>query len=119
MKAHSANMINSIALVVLGLWDYLAMQTLASTNMIPVTGGILLLLFYDGVKREDKITAHIAVIITLLVFLSLIKPFVEAAEGSEIGAAIRYIIMLLTGLLAMVYFVKSFIDARKGRKVST
>ena len=118
MKAHAANMINSIALIIIGLWDYLATQTLASTNMIPVAGGLLLLIFYDGVKREDKVTAHIAVIITLFVFLSLIKPFDEVLQDGEAGATIRYLVMLLTSLLAIVYFVKSFIDARKGRKLS-
>ena len=118
MKAHAANMINSIALIVIGLWDYLATQTLASNNMIPVAGGLLLLIFYDGVKREDKVTAHIAVIITLFVFLSLIKPFDEALHDGEAGATIRYLVMLLSSLLAIAYFVKSFIDARKGRKLS-
>jgi uncharacterized membrane protein len=119
MKAHSANIINAIALMILGLWDYLATQTLASTNMIPVAGGLLLLLFYDGIKREDKVTAHIVVIITLLVFLSLIKPFTEALGDSATGATIRFLLMMLTSLLAIVYFIKSFIDARKGRKLST
>lgn len=118
MKAHAANMINSTALITIGLWDYLATQTLASTNMIPVAGGLFLLIFYDGVKREDKVTAHIVVIITLFVFLSLIKPFDEALQDSETGATIRYLVMLLTSLLAIVYFVKSFIDARKDRKLN-
>lgn len=119
MKAHSANMINSIALIIIGLWDYLATQTLASTNMITVAGGLLLLFFYDGIKREDKVTAHIVVIITLFVFLSLIKPFDEALQDSAAGASIRYLVMMLTSLLAIVYFIKSFIDARRGRKLST
>lgn len=119
MKAHSANMINSITLIVIGLWDYLAIQELVSTNMIPVSAGILLLLFYDGVKREDKIVAHIAVVITLLVFLSLIKPFADAIQRGKTEILIRNLIMIITELLAMVYFVKSFIDARKGPKLST
>jgi hypothetical protein len=115
MKAHSANLINSIALVVIGLWDYVAAQALSSSNMIPVAAGIILLFLYIGVKKEDKIIAHIAVVITLLVILSLIKPFVEAIESSDISLLIRNLILILTGILAMVYFVKSFIDARRNR----
>ena len=115
MKAYSANLINSIALVVVGLWDYVATQTLSSSNMVPVAAGIILLFLYNGVKREDKIIAHIAVTITLLVFLSLIKPFVEAVEDIDVTLIIRNLILILTGILAMVYFVKSFIDARRYR----
>lgn len=118
MKAHAANMINSIALIIIGLWDYLATQTLASTNMIPVAGGLLLLFFYDGIKREDKVTAHIAVVVTLFVLLSLIIPFAETLKDGEAISTIRYLVMILTSLLAIVYFVKSFIDARRDRKLS-
>ncbi len=89
MKAHSATLINSVALVIIGLWDYLTLQSLASTNMVPVAAGIILLFLYNGVKREDKIIAHIAVVITLLVFLSLIKPFVEAIESSDVSSLVR------------------------------
>jgi len=115
MKAHSANLINSVALVFIGLWDYIATQTLSSTNMVPIAAGIMLLFLYNGVKREDKITAHIAVVITLLAFLSLIKPLIDGVETSNMNVIIRNLILMLTGLLAMAYFVKSFIDARRNK----
>ncbi|MBE0650375.1 MAG: hypothetical protein IH595_05995 [Bacteroidales bacterium] len=115
MKAHSASLINSVALVVIGLWDYIASQILSSTNMVPVAAGIILLFLYNGIKKEDKIIAHIAVVITLLVFLSLIKPFAEAVETNDKTVLIQNLILMLTGLLSIVYFVKSFIDARKNR----
>lgn len=115
MKAHSANLINSISLVMIGFWDYAAVRGLASSNLIPVAAGVILLFLYAGLKREDKIIAHIAVAITLLVVLSLIKPLIDALKGGNIALLIRNLILILTGLLAQAYFVKSFIDARRNR----
>lgn len=116
MKAHSANLINSISLVIIGLWDFVAIGGVASSNLIPVVAGVILLFLYAGIKKEDKIIAHIAVVITLLVVLSLIKPLIESIEGGNITPLIRSLILILTGLLAMAYFVKSFVDARRNRK---
>lgn len=115
MKAHSASLINSIALIVVGLWDYIAIQEFASTNLIPVAAGVLLIFFYAGIKREDKIIAHIAVIITLFVFISLIMPLIHAVERGKIAMLIRNLILILTELFALAYFIKSFIDARRNR----
>lgn len=119
MKAYSASLINSAALVVIGLWDYVATQSLSSTNMILVAAGIILLFLYNGIKREDKIVAHIAVVVTLLAVLSLIKPIIEAIEGGETMLLVRNLIILFTGMLALVYFVKSFIDARRNPKTNS
>lgn len=115
MKAHSASLINSIALIVVGLWDYIAIQEFASTNLIPVASGVVLLFLYTGIKREDKIIAHIAVIITLFAFISLITPLIHAVDRGKIAMLIRNLILIVTELLAMAYFVKSFVDARRNR----
>ena len=74
MKAHVASLINSVVLIGFGLWGYLGSETPSKTALIPVVFGALILSLYKGVKKEDKIVAHIAVLLTLLILGGLVKP---------------------------------------------
>lgn len=118
MKAHTASLINAILLIVMGAWGYFSSETPSMTALIPVAFGIILLAMYNGVKKENKVIAHIAVVVTLLALLGLFMPLKGAIGRSDNMAIIRVAIMLISSLLAMVYFVKSFIDARKARQAS-
>ena len=63
-------------------------------------------------KNSNKVIAHIAVLVTLLSFAN-IMPLLSALEDGRNEAAVRIIIMLSSSVYAMIYFVKSFIEARK------
>lgn len=115
MKAHAASLINAIALVALGAWGYFGSETPSPTALIPVFGGAILLALNGGVKKENKVIAHIAVVLTLILLIGLVKPFMGAMGREDSLAMVRVGIMLLTSVLAMVFFIKSFIDARKAR----
>ncbi|MBN2615525.1 MAG: hypothetical protein JXR71_07495 [Bacteroidales bacterium] len=116
MKAHTASLINAITLIVFGLWGYFGPTNPSYTALIPVVGGIILLFLYPGTKREDKLIAHITVTLTLLLFLGLIKPLYGGIERADTITLFRVIVMMLTGVLAIIYFIKSFRDARKNRE---
>ena len=115
LKAHTASLIHALALIALGGYGYLSSDTPSVTALIPVVFGVLLLAMNRGVKNENKVIAHVAVLLTLLVVIGLIKPL-TGAMGREDNAAVgRVVVMLALGVYAMVTFVKSFIDARKVR----
>jgi len=116
MKAHTASLINAIILIVLSLWGYMASETPSFTALIPTIVGVLLLAMNRGVKNENKVVAHIAVVLTLVILLGLIKPLMGAVERDDTAAIGRVVVMLLSTVLAMVYFIKSFIEARKKRQ---
>ena len=80
--------------------------------MIPVFIGAVLVLLNKGIKNQNKVIAHIAVLVTLLGF-ALIMPLMRAMEDGRTDAVLRILIMLSSTAYAMVFFVKSFIDARK------
>ena len=80
--------------------------------MIPVFIGAVLVLLNKGIKNQNKVIAHIAVLVTLLGF-ALIMPLMRAMEDGRTDAVLRIIIMLSSTVYAMVFFVKSFIDARR------
>ena len=115
MKAHVVSLIHAVALIGLGGYGYLSSDTPSVTALIPVVFGVLLLAMNNGVKKENKVIAHIAVLLTLLIIIGLIKPLTGAMGRGDSAAVARVATMLMLGVLAMVSFVRSFIAARKAR----
>ena len=115
MKASLSSLLNAIILISMGLWGYFESESKAITALIPVIIGIILLLVNKGVKNENKALAHVAVLLTFLILLGLIKPLMGAFERENTYAIIRVLLMIISSLWAMISFIKSFISARKNR----
>ena len=115
MKAYTVSLINSLVLVTMGLWGYFESGSRPITALIPVIVGIILVVINNGVKKENKIIAHIAVLLTLIITIGLIKPFLGSLEKANITGTIRVSLMILSSLWAMIAFIQSFIAARKSK----
>jgi len=115
MKASTSSLLNAIILISMGLWGYFESESKAITALIPVIIGIILLLVNKGVKNENKALAHVAVLLTFLILLGLVKPLFGAFERENTYAIIRVLLMIISSLWAMISFIKSFISARKNR----
>ena len=113
MNSFKANIINSLSLIFIGLWGYL--EVVSPTALIPVVFGVILLLCSNALKKQNKLIAHIAVLLTLVILLALI--FMRLPKSLDSGGIglIRVIIMILTSIFSMIYFVKSFIANRKNK----
>ena len=83
MKAHTASLINALVLIGFGLWAYFGSETPSKTALIPAGFGIVIVSLYKGIKKEDKIVAHIAVLLTLIILIALIKPLTAAIGPSS------------------------------------
>ena len=118
MKAHKTSLVNAILLIVLPLWGYFSSDGPSMTALIPTCIGVALLLLNKGVKNENKIVSHIAVILTFVALIGLIKPLTGAIGRSDTAAMIRVLVMILSTTIAMVFFVKSFINVRKKRSAA-
>ncbi|MEM7403955.1 MAG: hypothetical protein AAF458_01620 [Pseudomonadota bacterium] len=116
MPAFIASLVNALLLIGLGAWGYLSSDNPSVTALIPVGFGIALVLLSPGVRKQAKVRAHIAAVLTLLIFFGLIKPFMGALDRDSTLAIVRVGIMQLSTVIAFVFFVKSFIDARKARE---
>lgn len=117
MKAHTASLMNALILIGFGLWAYLGSDSPSATALIPVGIGAVLLVLYPGVKKENKIVAHIAVLLTLLILVGLIKPLLGALDRNWL-AIVRVLVMMLSTVVALVFFIKSFIDVRRAREAA-
>ena len=69
MNAHNASLVNAILLITMGGWGYF--ESGSPTSLIPVVIGVLLVLLNKGIKTQNKVVAHIAVLVTLLGFALL------------------------------------------------
>lgn len=117
MNAYSAHLLNACTLVLMGGWGYFA--TNSPTSFVPIVIGIVLLSLTNGVKNGNKAIAHVAVILTLLGLIGLaMKPLMGALNSDDLMKKIRVISMVSTSVIAIIYFVKSFIDAAKARRAN-
>lgn len=115
MKAHTANLMNAVVLILMSLWGFFAADKLSFTALIPTIFGIGLIACHPGVKAENKVIAHIAVVLTIVISIALFMPLRGAIGREDISALIRVGLMELTTVFALVVFVKSLIDARRHR----
>ena len=111
MNSSNANLINSISLILMGMWAY--MELSSPTALIPVGFGVILLMCFKGIKKENKIIAHVAVLLTLVILIALVgMRLPKSIDQGGIGLY-RVITMISTSLISMIFFIKSFVDARK------
>jgi hypothetical protein len=109
------NLINSIALISMSAWGYV--DTNSFTALIPAFFGIILLILGTMLTNEKlvKLSAHLVVLFTLLILLALVIQVLPGViERGGIGL-IRVIFMISSSAIAMIIFIKSFIDNRKSR----
>lgn len=115
MTAPTASLINAVVLLAFSVWAYLSSENPSITALIPAAIGVLLLACYPGVKNENKVVAHIAVILTAMALIGLFTPLRGALEREDEAAIFRVGAMMATTAIALAFFVKSFIDARRRR----
>tara|TARA_B100001758_G_C18037195_1_gene416161 strand:- start:7 stop:363 length:357 start_codon:yes stop_codon:yes gene_type:complete len=109
------NLINSIALISMSAWGYI--DTNSFTALIPAAFGVVLLILGTMLTNEKlvKISAHLVVLFTLLILLALVIQVLPGVLDRGGIGLIRVILMILTSSIAMIVFIKSFIDNRKSR----
>ena len=110
------HLLNSFTLIVFGIWGYLVGGSF--TALIPFSFGLILLFLYKGVKNEDKVIAHIAVMLTFIILIAIIaQPLKVALSAGDSGRIFRSSVMVLTSALAMISFILSFIRARRIKRI--
>ena len=109
------NLINSIALISMSIWGYV--DTNSFTALIPAVFGVILFLLGTMLTNEKlvKLSAHLVVLFTLLILIALVVQVLPGVvERGGVGL-IRVILMITTSAIAMIVFIKSFIDNRRSR----
>ncbi len=114
LNAGNANVLNAVTLMAMGAWGY--SDTDAKTALIPLLFGVVLLVFSNSIREHNKVVAHIAVVLTLLILFALVGMRLPKSMVTGGIGLYRVIAMIVTGVIALVAFIKSFIDAKKARE---
>lgn len=115
MQTWKISLVNGLILIILGLWGYFGSASPSFTALIPVIFGGLLVVLNPGLKNQNKAIAHIVVLLTLLVSIGLYMPLSGALARNDVAATIRVSVMLISSIIALVFFVRSFIRVRRGK----
>lgn len=116
MKPYLINFLNALVLIILGCWAYFTSETPSVTALIPVIAGAILLAITPGFKNGNRVFAHVAVVLTFLMLLGLVKPLTGSIGRADNLGIARVVVMMISSLAAIIVFIKSFIDARRVSK---
>ena len=109
----NVSLMNALILIGFGLWGYFGSADPSKTALIPVGFGAVLLVLNPGLRKYNKVIAHIVVGLTLLILIGLVMPLRGALGRSDGMAIFRVVAMMAATGVALVVFIKSFIDARR------
>lgn len=111
MNAYIANLLNAVTLILFSIWAYLGSINPSMTAFIPFVFGIMLLSLNNGVQYKVISQVRVAAVLTLLVFLALIKPLDGSIGRDDHMAIFRVVGMMITSFLALLYFIMNYKSA--------
>ncbi len=120
MKAASANILNAMVLIAAGIIGYFLIPAehgpQSPTALIPAVFGVLFLVLHKGIASGNKVISHIVVVLTLLLLIMCIWRFMITSDWN----AKKYIFLacIISNAVALIAFIKSFIEARKNRQLN-
>ena len=111
LNPKKATLFSIATLVFISLMSY--MITSSPTALIPFIFSILIGICYSLYDRNNKVFAHIILVLLLLVLVALFMPLNKRIDANDLWGIIRISTMQLACLYTIACFVKSFIEARK------
>lgn len=118
---HIVNLCYSLLLVFLGLYGFLAryfeLGDWQITALIPAFFGIILLSMTSGIKKENTIVSHIAVVFTLFLAGFVTYMFIKNI-GEDFNGTRKFFIFLITALssyFALGIYLAGFIAKKKDK----
>ncbi len=117
MKAAGANLMNAFVLIAAGIYGYFGLAAAdgshSLTALIPAIYGLVLLVMHKGLVNGNKVIAHVVVVLTLSLLVMCVVRFMKVEEWD--AKKYLFLALIISNTIAMIAFIKSFIDARKSR----
>lgn len=116
---HKVNYYYAIFLIFIGLFGFAARYSsqgdVQVTSLIPAFFGIILLFFTKGIKSDNSVIAHLAVVLTLVLAAVVSYMFFKNLNAEFIGSR-KFFIFLLTAIVSYVVlgiYIAGFIDKKR------
>ncbi|MEM9824432.1 MAG: hypothetical protein AAF985_25325 [Bacteroidota bacterium] len=118
MKPYEINLLTAFILITMSVWGYFfgSSDTPSVTALIPAFFGVLFAALTPLMQKENKVVAHVIVLLTFLLIIALVRPLNGAIGRGDNLAIFRVAAMIVMCAIAMVIYIKSFRDARKARE---
>lgn len=119
MKATTMNNLNAVVLIAAGVYGYFGVAAAdghhSPTALIPAAFGLLLIILGLFWAKAPKVISHIVVVLTLVLFIMCLKQGFLGASSEWTAKKYIFLLCVLSNALALVVFIKSFIDARRNK----
>lgn len=109
----------AIFLILIGLFGFVARYSIQGdmqvTSLIPVFFGIIFLFLTKGIKNENSVIAHLAVVLTFVLAAVVTYMFFKNLSAEFVGSR-KFFIFLLTAVVSYVVlgiYVAGFIDKKR------
>ena len=120
-KPHIVNLIYSVFLMVAGITGFLLSYIYTGifhyTPLILPLFGLVLISLTGGIKRQDKILSHVAVMLTVILALFvLIMLIININNGFMLNRkTVIFLLVLILSIIVVTIYVVRFIRVRKGQ----
>ena len=111
VEPKKAIQINSIILILVGLFSYFVKSS--PTALIPVIFGLFIGACYFVYDKNNKLVAHVCLLLMLLIFGSLFMPLMARLNFDDLSGIVRIAFMQLVTAYSITCFIKNFIEARR------
>jgi hypothetical protein len=119
---HIVNLIYSLFLITVGIAGfslrYMEVGDFQYTALIPAAFGIVLLPLGKGIKMQNKIISHVAVLLTfILAVFALIMVIMNADDGFLLSRrGIIFTLILISSSIVLAIYITRFIRISKSKK---
>jgi peptidoglycan/LPS O-acetylase OafA/YrhL len=117
MKPVVVNFLNALVLIAAGLYGYFMVAasdgTHSKTALIPAAFGLLFIILGAFWAKAPKVVSHIIVVLTLVLLIMCSMRFAKVEGWNE--KKYLFLACIISNAIALIVFIKSFIDARKNR----
>jgi len=115
MKVYLVSMMNAFVLMIFGLWSFIGSETPSLPALIPIMTGAFLLSLIHGLRYGSKSAANISLVLTLLILIAMIVPFISALGLNDSAVSYRIGFMMVSCSIAIGFFLSKMIKIRKRR----
>jgi hypothetical protein len=119
-KPYLINIITGLVVAIAGLYSYLSNENRPPTALIGPGFGALLLLMTPGMKKENKVVAHVVVLLTLL--FGIMSIIMATKKGGVTDPEVLQRRMMVFAVMAGICFwatamyVLGFIEKKKAKR---
>lgn len=118
-KVHIINLVYSVFLIIIGLLGftlrYFEVGDFQFTSLIPLFFGVILISMTNGIKNQNKIISHLAVLLTAILFLMCVIMFIKNINGDTFlnRKTIIFLLISVASIIVIIAYISRFKAARK------